>query len=107
MVGKDGLMMRDNITNVRLCQAAIRDHAIVYSDRALDELPCQVCGRVEDDADGEAPMIICDQCESGWHLTCLDPVLESVPEGAWICPECTGKRKRRRPPLRERRPPSG
>jgi transposase InsO family protein len=33
-------------------------------------------------------MIICDGCEGGWHMGCLDPPLTDVPEGKWLCPTC-------------------
>lgn len=28
------------------------------------------------------------QCEEAYHLDCLDPPLEMIPEGDWFCPEC-------------------
>ena len=29
-------------------------------------------------------------CGTGWHITCLDPPLETVPVGSWVCPYCEG-----------------
>lgn len=28
------------------------------------------------------------QCDRPYHLKCLDPPLEAVPEGEWFCPDC-------------------
>ena len=30
----------------------------------------------------------CEQCDSPWHLKCLDPPLDAVPDGEWFCPDC-------------------
>ena len=36
-------------------------------------------------------MLLCDQCNAGWHLLCLSGIhaLDSVPDGHWFCPSCT------------------
>ena len=28
------------------------------------------------------------QCDYPYHLKCLDPPLDAVPDGEWFCPEC-------------------
>jgi hypothetical protein len=28
------------------------------------------------------------QCDAPYHLACLAPPLESIPEGEWFCPDC-------------------
>lgn len=33
-------------------------------------------------------MLLCDGCGTGWHMACLQPPLQRVPEGVWICPMC-------------------
>ena len=48
------------------------------------DLPCQVCR----DHNHFASMLLCDNCDTGWHTYCLDPPLEEVPEGSWLCPDC-------------------
>lgn len=42
---------------------------------------CYICG------DG-GNLLICDGCEKEYHLACLRPRLEIVPEGDWECDEC-------------------
>ena len=48
-------------------------------------IACHVC----DSGDGEDRIILCDNCEKGWHLECLAPPLDAVPEGQWYCHGCT------------------
>jgi pyruvate/2-oxoglutarate dehydrogenase complex dihydrolipoamide acyltransferase (E2) component len=50
-----------------------------------DELHnCQLCGG------GELPheILLCDECDGGYHLLCLCPPLLSVPAESWLCPTC-------------------
>lgn len=48
------------------------------------ELNCELCkgGHHEDQ------IILCDQCDRGCHLFCLNPPLDAVPQGHWVCPLC-------------------
>lgn len=34
-------------------------------------------------------LLVCEVCPSVHHLSCLNPPLSAVPEGAWYCPDCT------------------
>ena len=44
-----------------------------------------MCGLDDRDFD----LLICDGCDSMYHLGCLDPPLEAVPEeDYWYCPTC-------------------
>jgi transposase InsO family protein len=49
-----------------------------------ESLSCQVC---RDHRHGDL-MLLCDNCDSGWHTFCLSPPLDSVPDGDWLCPDC-------------------
>jgi PHD and RING finger domain-containing protein 1 len=33
-------------------------------------------------------MLLCDSCDNGYHLDCLNPVLDEIPIGVWYCVEC-------------------
>jgi hypothetical protein len=33
-------------------------------------------------------MLLCDRCNEGWHMSCMDPVVRKVPKGDWFCPRC-------------------
>jgi hypothetical protein len=48
---------------------------------------CSGCGRSDD----WPKMLLCDQCNAGWHTYCLTPVLSDVPSGEWVCPKCEQK----------------
>ncbi|XP_066599342.1 protein split ends isoform X2 [Prorops nasuta] len=45
---------------------------------------CEVCHQ----SDREDRMLLCDGCDSGYHLECLSPPMQEVPWGTWYCPEC-------------------
>ena len=53
---------------------------------------CQICGSVEDPLDS---LLLCDQCDTPWHMECLRPALVTVPDGDWFCPDCNGRVARR------------
>ncbi|XP_072402002.1 E3 ubiquitin-protein ligase UHRF1-like [Diabrotica undecimpunctata] len=48
------------------------------------ECGCTVCHTKQNWED----IILCDECDDEYHLECLDPPLDEVPEGDWYCPEC-------------------
>lgn len=62
---------------------------------------CEKCkgGHYEDQ------IILCDRCDKGWHMFCLSPPLEIVPEGDWICPSCVATGECRRWRVSPRRQP--
>ena len=49
-----------------------------------DDTACEVCGSCE----GGDTMLLCDSCDKGFHLGCLNPALVRVPEGKWFCEAC-------------------
>jgi len=48
---------------------------------------CEKCGSPHWDDQ----MLMCEICFKGYHTFCLEPPLESVPEGDWICKECEAR----------------
>ncbi|GBE86634.1 predicted protein [Sparassis crispa] len=46
---------------------------------------CVLCNK--DNGDDDAPLE-CDKCDHPYHLNCLDPPLDAIPDGEWFCPEC-------------------
>ena len=48
---------------------------------------CFACG-------GGGDLLLCDRCTRSYHMHCLDPPLESAPEGDWACPAHKPGRKR-------------
>ncbi|PWY86429.1 PLU-1-domain-containing protein [Aspergillus sclerotioniger CBS 115572] len=45
---------------------------------------CEICGKSED----RSSILVCDSCDHGYHKSCLDPPLSTVPEYDWHCPKC-------------------
>ncbi|CAL8079511.1 unnamed protein product [Orchesella dallaii] len=56
------------------------------NEEEYDSTPtyCEICGR----CDREDRLLLCDGCDLGYHLECLDPPLEYVPIEDWFCPSC-------------------
>jgi histone demethylase JARID1 len=54
------------------------------SELAFNSEICQVCLR----GDCWDRMLLCDGCNSGQHLFCLDKPLAEVPQGDWYCADC-------------------
>ena len=48
---------------------------------------CETCAR----ADNAAEMLLCDGCDAGFHLACLQPPLAAVPAGDWYCARCVAQ----------------
>ena len=48
-------------------------------------LVCELCGG----GHHEEKIILCDSCDRGCHMFCLDPPMVTVPRGEWVCPLCT------------------
>ncbi|KAJ3517000.1 hypothetical protein NLJ89_g772 [Agrocybe chaxingu] len=46
---------------------------------------CVKCNK--DNGEDDSPLE-CDKCDAPWHLKCLDPPLDAVPDGEWFCPDC-------------------
>ncbi|RZC38251.1 E3 ubiquitin-protein ligase UHRF1 [Asbolus verrucosus] len=49
------------------------------------ECGCKICAK----KDSDGILILCDECDSAYHLACLDPPLSEVPsDPEWYCPNC-------------------
>ncbi|OAX43353.1 hypothetical protein K503DRAFT_765912 [Rhizopogon vinicolor AM-OR11-026] len=48
------------------------------------ELSCEICQKKNQDE----KMLLCDGCDCGFHIFCLDPPLASIPKGQWFCHIC-------------------
>ena len=57
---------------------------IYYNEKSLDEKNCEICGQGGE----EDKILLCDNCDSEFHMFCLRPKLIEVPEGEWLCPLC-------------------
>ncbi|XP_033314285.1 bromodomain adjacent to zinc finger domain protein 1A isoform X3 [Bombus bifarius] len=59
------------------------ENSVAWSRSALNA-QCRICRRRRD---GDK-MLLCDGCNKGHHLYCLQPKLNSVPDGDWYCKVC-------------------
>ncbi|XP_017888057.1 E3 ubiquitin-protein ligase UHRF1-like [Ceratina calcarata] len=49
------------------------------------ECGCKICAGKHD----EHNLLLCDECNAGYHISCLTPPLTSIPEADyWYCPNC-------------------
>lgn len=48
---------------------------------------CQVCHKT----DSPEWILLCDQCDHGYHCSCLTPIVFLIPSGNWFCPLCCHK----------------
>ncbi|KAF7816669.1 histone-lysine N-methyltransferase ATXR6 [Senna tora] len=60
-----------------------------------DDVSCEECGS----GHSAAKLVLCDNCDRGYHLFCLRPILVSVPRGSWFCPSCSKNKKPKSFPL--------
>ncbi len=84
--GTNERTIRDHSKNCAPCHLPNLDPTIITLTwiPPLD-YPCQVCQRT-DDADR---MLLCDNCNGGYHLFCLKPKLTQVPIGNWYYSSCS------------------
>ncbi|KAJ3106526.1 hypothetical protein HDU97_006119 [Phlyctochytrium planicorne] len=63
-----------------------RKASLDRSSESSDEFDgCEICGSMRD----EDRILLCDNCDNGYHLDCLNPPLTSVPQAdEWFCPDC-------------------
>lgn len=55
-----------------------------YLAPGAEEQMCEICLRGDDGVS----MLLCDECNRGYHMYCLDPPLTSIPKSEWYCPPC-------------------
>ncbi|KAH9928673.1 uncharacterized protein B0H18DRAFT_1156648 [Fomitopsis serialis] len=51
---------------------------------------CEICQKKEREVVFQNKMVLCERCDRGWHMDCLQPPLEEAPPGSWYCPLCEG-----------------
>ena len=70
------------LENYMSLKERLADHkAEVEALDALNKSECSACG------DG-GDLLCCDTCSAAFHLDCLKPPLEAIPQGDWSCPKC-------------------
>lgn len=45
---------------------------------------CLICSK----NDNPSETLLCDNCDKPYHMSCLEPKLNTVPSGSWFCDKC-------------------
>lgn len=86
--GRDRKQIRENVENCAPCHNPnIDPYQNPKLARGDIDYECQVCHSTTKTRKGYR-MLLCDRCDEGWHMQCLQPPLTSVPRGDWFCPRC-------------------
>ncbi|KAK3283800.1 hypothetical protein CYMTET_8518 [Cymbomonas tetramitiformis] len=80
------LREKSTVQNIAPCHLQVKDQYDCSAASPGKHHACEVCRR----EDGEAEMLLCDTCNRGYHIWCLQPALTQIPEGEWQCPKCRG-----------------
>ena len=85
--GSDAARVEEQQKNIAHCPLPILDTNL-YPERFYrgPSLHCRVCGTRKK----PSKMVVCDACNQGYHLWCLDQPLLQVPDGIWKCPRHSG-----------------
>ena len=86
--GADGALIKSQAAHLAPCPVQVHDDVDIRDRHIPSSHACRKCGSPAK----AASMLLCDQCNSGWHIFCLNPPLTSIPAGSWYCPECTRRR---------------
>jgi len=78
------ILVRRSLNGRIVRKIAVENRNVLAEDEQPEPASCSVCGL----SDREDVMLLCDGCDTGYHLDCLDPPLYSVPYGDWFCSVC-------------------
>lgn len=76
--------MRRRVGGKVVRQIPVEKSEVKDSEENDDPTYCEICGS----CDREDHMLLCDGCDLGYHMECLDPPLDHVPLDNWYCAEC-------------------
>lgn len=96
----------DNMPEKDICAAILRSYGllekvVVTKLRASAEnscacsdnfclISCKVC----DCSEVTVKMLICDNCDDAYHLSCCSPHIKTVPQEEWFCQTCLIKKQK-------------
>lgn len=78
------ILVRRRIGGKVVKQIPVQRNEVKDAEEVDDPTYCEVCGN----SDREDRMLLCDGCDLGYHMECLDPPLSHVPLDNWYCSEC-------------------
>ena len=60
------------------------------AEEAFEQMyACVTCEGGQD----EDKLLLCDGCDAGYHTYCLEPALDVIPSGEWLCPQCENEQE--------------
>ncbi|CAH9139980.1 unnamed protein product [Cuscuta epithymum] len=98
-VALDTEVLHDNMPERDICILVLKNHGLLASVGITDVftstsncclVPCKVCGC----SDTTLKMLICDNCNDTFHLSCCNPRVKKVPYGEWLCLPCLRKKRK-------------
>ncbi|XP_014681000.1 PREDICTED: tyrosine-protein kinase BAZ1B-like isoform X2 [Priapulus caudatus] len=58
--------------------------ASIKWEKSAKNANCKICRKKTDATE----ILLCDECNHGYHIYCLRPALSKIPKGDWLCPAC-------------------
>ena len=85
--GTDAAGIEEHINNIAHNPPPVLDHNL-YPKRFYPgaTMHCHICGR----RSGPRYTVLCDDCNQGYHLWCLEPQLEKMHKDGWKFPKHSG-----------------
>ena len=82
--GRDATKVTRRIEQLAHCSVPVADHKI-YPELfvSTNKVHCEICMSRR----MEAKMLLCDYCNRGFHIFCLDVPLQDIPTKKWYCPQ--------------------
>ncbi|EFN60820.1 RING and PHD-finger domain-containing protein KIAA1542 [Camponotus floridanus] len=77
--------VRDNLRGEIIKHVPVEIVPRIENQAQDDPTFCEICHQ----SDREDRMLLCDNCDRGYHLECLTPPMTAVPIEEWFCPDCT------------------
>jgi hypothetical protein len=76
--GRDGVVWKDHVRNCAPCHLPNVDGRVDPSLAVIRAgLRCMLRGF----RGGAAHVLVCDRCSRGWHMSCMTPPMDVVPDG--------------------------
>nr|GMD18196.1 histone-lysine N-methyltransferase 2C isoform X3 [Ipomoea batatas] len=91
--------LHDNMPERDICISVLRKYGLLEnicttqaftSTRNCCQIACKVCGCT----DTTLKMLICDNCNDIFHLSCCNPHVKKVPYDEWFCLSCLRKKRK-------------
>lgn len=82
--GSDGVQLSKLIYAENYPSSLLNDGKVDEEDDDEEEDGCTLCQRTSH----RSKTMLCDSCDKPFHTFCLDPPLDEVPRGKWVCNNC-------------------